>query len=224
MLFSLFRTVFHAKIHQPRVYMKLEDMGSEGEEEEGICCFLFAGNRWENDIVRQKAKKENCNSRGKKPKNQPNKKKQTKKKRKKQTNKKPTLKKGKRNSIVQAGLYRYHPAICIQPPRSRDLKAHLRVPAFFLFPGEGICSAEDRWHCHCLCSCGGFFQMGSWKLLCAAPAFLCSSPRVLGAPPACVPRSSAAGKIAAEPVRKMNGFISRVFFLFEVSLLNSSFL
>lgn len=31
-------------------------------------------------------------------------------------------------------------------------------------------------------------------------------------------------KIAAEPVRKINGFISRVFFLFEVSLLTSPFL
>lgn len=27
LLFSLFRPVFHAKIHQSRVYMKLEDMG-----------------------------------------------------------------------------------------------------------------------------------------------------------------------------------------------------
>lgn len=31
-------------------------------------------------------------------------------------------------------------------------------------------------------------------------------------------------KTAAEPVRKINGFISRVFFLFEVSLLTSPFL
>lgn len=135
----------------------------KAREEEGIHCFLSAGKGQENDVIRQKANKENRNS------------------------EKNRLKKGKRDSVVQAGLYRYHPAICIQPPCSGELKDHLHVPAFFLLPGEEICSAEDRWHCHCLCSCGGFFQMGSWKLLCAAPAFLCSSPRVLGAPPACRP-------------------------------------
>lgn len=35
---------------------------SEGEEEEGIHCFLSAGNRLENDVIRQKTNKENWNS------------------------------------------------------------------------------------------------------------------------------------------------------------------
>lgn len=83
-------------------------------------------------------------------------------------------------------------------------------PCFFLFPRE-MCSAEDRWHCHCLCSCGGFFQMGSWKLLCAVTAFpLSSSPPLRASTSLCaqIPCSLYTGTrlatacISAEPVIK----------------------
>lgn len=143
---------------------------SEGEEEEGIHCFLSAGNRWENDVIRQKANKENWNS-GKKTKQI--------EKREKELN--------STGWSLQVPPSNLHPTSMQQGTESPPLCA-----SFFPAPRRGDLLSRRQMALPLPVLLWGLFPDGELEASLCCSSLPVHSPRVLRAPPACVPGSSAA--------------------------------